>query len=339
MIIKQVDSLKYKIQGKRILLLYARFFGYDVIVRQKLEDLGAEVDLYDARANINVVEKAIKKIIPSYYYRKQRRFHKKIQKRNTLKHYDYIFSNENIAIDILENYRKKFPNSKMILYLDDSIANMKGVEKTFYKYDRVFTFDRNDAQEQSIHFRPLFFSDSYKNKATESNYILEYDICFIGTCHSDRLKILEKIEKNQSYNLKFYFYCYLQSWFMYYYYRINNSEYRRRKKSFFSFKILPTDIVSKKMSVSTAILDIHHPKQTGLTMRTIEALGLGKKIITTNSDIVNYDFYDENNILIIDRNNPQINATFLQNTSNPIPDILYAKYSIIGWINNVFWEW
>lgn len=41
------------VKGKRILLLYARFFGYDVIVKNKLESLGAEVDLYDARANID----------------------------------------------------------------------------------------------------------------------------------------------------------------------------------------------------------------------------------------------------------------------------------------------
>ena len=74
-----METLKRSsVSGKKILLLYARFFGYDIIVKNKLEELGAVVDLYDARANINTVEKAIKKVDPRLYYRKQRKFHKNI---------------------------------------------------------------------------------------------------------------------------------------------------------------------------------------------------------------------------------------------------------------------
>lgn len=47
------------IKGKKILLLYAKFFNYDVIVRDKLLEMGAEVDLFDARAELNVYEKAL----------------------------------------------------------------------------------------------------------------------------------------------------------------------------------------------------------------------------------------------------------------------------------------
>jgi len=57
------------VKGKRILLLYARFFGYDRIVKTQLEKLGAHVDLFDARANISTYEKAILKITPAFYIR------------------------------------------------------------------------------------------------------------------------------------------------------------------------------------------------------------------------------------------------------------------------------
>ena len=44
------------------------------------------------------------------------------------------------------------------------------------------------------------------------------------------------------------------------------------------------DIVSLYKE-SEVILDINHPGQNGLTMRTFEALGAGKKLITTNTEI------------------------------------------------------
>ena len=41
-----------------------------------------------------------------------------------------------------------------------------------------------------------------------------------------------------------------------------------------------------------AVLDIEHPKQVGLTMRTFEVLASGRKLITTNRSIINHEFYD-----------------------------------------------
>ena len=71
--------------------------------------------------------------------------------------------------------------------------------------------------------------------------------------------------------------------------------------------------IAQYCSESRAILDIAHPLQTGLTMRTIEVLfGIGRKLITTNKDIINYDFYNENNILIINRENLEIPKSFFE---------------------------
>ena len=47
---------------------------------------------------------------------------------------------------------------------------------------------------------------------------------------------------------------------------------------------------------SRAVLDIQHFKQTGLTMRTLETFGAGKKLITTNHEVKKYDFYDESRV-------------------------------------------
>ena len=45
-------------------------------------------------------------------------------------------------------------------------------------------------------------------------------------------------------------------------------------------------------------------------MRTFEALSLGIKIVTTNKDIVNYDFYNPQNIFIVEDENTLIPEDF-----------------------------
>jgi hypothetical protein len=65
-------------------------------------------------------------------------------------------------------------------------------------------------------------------------------------------------------------------------------------------------------------------------------MGLQKKLITTNSDIKNYDFYNPNNILIIDIKRPEIPKAFFENEYEKLPEDIYNKYTLSGWIKNVF---
>lgn len=71
-------------------------------------------------------------------------------------------------------------------------------------------------------------------------------------------------------------------------------------------------------------------------MRTIETLGSKKKLITTNTEIENYDFYIPNNICIINRDNPEISESLLRSVYEDLDGELYFKYSLSGWISFVF---
>ena len=76
------------------------------------------------------------------------------------------------------------------------------------------------------------------------------------------------------------------------------------------------------------VIDIESAKQCGLTMRTIEMIGLRKKLITTNKDIVNYDFYHEDNILVVDRNNFVLDEAFIDRPYYHLDEQIYEKYSL-----------
>ena len=67
-----------------------------------------------------------------------------------------------------------------------------------------------------------------------------------------------------------------------------------------------------------------------------EALGYRKKIITNNHDIVNYDFYDKNNIWVVSETNYEIPTTFFETEYVPIVEEILNKYMLSNWISVVF---
>lgn len=75
--------------------------------------------------------------------------------------------------------------------------------------------------------------------------------------------------------------------------------------------------------------------QRGLTMRTFETMGSHKKLITTNAQVRDYDFFNEDNVCVVDRAAPQIPSAFLKSPFVPISPELYRRYSIEAWVDEV----
>jgi hypothetical protein len=115
-----------------------------------------------------------------------------------------------------------------------------------------------------------------------------------------------------------------------------NRGFKGINKNYFHYKPINYNEYMEIIDKSKAIIDTEAPKQTGLTMRTFEVLGKEKKLIMTNINIMEYDFYNAANILVIDRNNPVIDDDFLNKTYKPLSPNLYYKYSIDGWLEDIF---
>lgn len=87
------------------------------------------------------------------------------------------------------------------------------------------------------------------------------------------------------------------------------------------------------VSQSRAILDISNPGQDGLTMRVMEALFFHKKLITTNEDIVNYDFYRPENICVLNILNINIPEEFFKIDYIDIPEETLNGYDMDSWVD------
>jgi hypothetical protein len=322
--------------GKKVLLLAPAFFNYEAVIKQNIEKLGAVVYYYDERSIKSTLSKALLKTCPTIFNIQSYFYFNKIISKHAGSVFDYILiiKCDMISEKILVKFKKAFPNAKLCLHLWDSERNIPNITKKIQYFNHITSFDRNDCiANNKIQFRPLFFSESI-NSHPANEY--QFDIVFCGTIHSDRFNIIKIIEKQcNELQLKFYKFPYLQSLFMYYYYRLFNNSFRGTTSEDFSFKKRnQKDIYSIEMS-SQIILDIQHPKQSGLTMRTIEILGMRKKLITTNIDIANYDFYDSSNIHIIDRKDPKIDKKFLAVPYKDLPESVYDYYYIDQWILDV----
>lgn len=328
------------IRGKKILFFAPSFFGYEYKIKSKLEDMDATVDYYDVRSIKSAKARAWLKIFPNAFTRRTRKYYHEILESNHDKDYDYVFivKCDMITTSILQQMKDTYKNARFCLYLWDSVSNIPGISKKFRYFDKIMSFDRIDSNNyEEIFFRPLFYLDEYRrDDNVYDSEDKEIDISFLGTIHSDRYAIIKKVNMIcKQNNLIFYTFKYLQSKFVYYIFKALKTEFRDTKIDDFSFKKMDVKEISRIVSKTKAILDIEHPNQTGLTMRTLEMIGMKKKIITTNKDIVNYDFYNPNNILVLSRDNIQIPKHFIDSEYEALDSLIYDKYSIESWINEI----
>lgn len=86
------------------------------------------------------------------------------------------------------------------------------------------------------------------------------------------------------------------------------------------------------------MLDIEHPRQSGITTRPIEMLPMQKKVITTNQTVKSFDFYNENNFCIIDCDHLNIDNDFWELPYIPADKSVIERYSPMQFIKTIFQE-
>ena len=328
------------LNGKTVLLLAPKFFGYEIEIKKELENFGAKVIYFDERPKNDFFTKVFIRLnLKSFISKKIDDYYKNIIEVTKCENVNYLFlvAPETIDLKIIEKIKQNHKNIQIFTYFWDSIKNKRTALNYLHISDKYFSFDSNDIKvDNKIEFLPLFYIKDYENILNEREDIL-YDICFIGTIHSDRYKIIKQIEDQvRSIGLQTYFYFYSPSKILFFFQKLFKKDFKDIKWEDVSFKSLNKLDVINIIKKSKTIIDIQHPLQTGLTMRTIEMLGANKKILTTNKDIINYDFFIKDNILVLDRNEIEINAEFFDKKYFKIEEGLYKKYSLSNWLKTIF---
>ena len=321
---------------QRLLFVGPKTFGYEVRIVKALKAMDYDVYFLSDTYFDSKALKAFLRVFPrsggfllsfffrSYLNRFSEGFFSKI----------LVIRGEGLSERTLSYIQDRFSDAKMILYLWDSFRNIRGIKAKLLYFDAIYSFDSDDCSNQGgLMFRPLFYLEEYMC-GPEFSIDRNESIFFIGTLHSNRTKILSKIiQENKKLDFDYYLYCRTPLEYCFHY--ITDRNLRGLDQKRIIFKPMAACEVRKKLFISKYVLDMQHPSNSGLTIRTFESLAAGAKLITFNHHIKDYDFYNEHLVHVVNFDDFSIDAKFLHSDGNPISQGFYLKYSILSFLKYI----
>jgi len=235
--------------------------------------------------------------------------------KNTIILYDTPLNFNNV-----EYIRKKYNKCKIIFWYWNIVRDPEILEKVRKNVDYIFTFDKEESLKYDLKFSPQFYWRRSEIPVINGE---NTEVYFIGK-DKGRFKKLSILEKEfqklrVSYNIKVM--------------RDKNIKYPNNTNLLITKNITYQEVLSD-IKKSNVLLELNQSLQSGLTIRALEALFLGKKLITDNKKILEYDFYNKNNIYVLDEN-LKIDEEFFKTKLEKINTKIIKKYSAETWLDNL----
>lgn len=332
------------LNNKKIILIGTAYFGYYKEIEQAIQKQGGLVTTfvdspYD-HYGINSLKKGyVRRKSMSYLCRKYTQY---ITEQTKDLRADYVFivrGGDMLNDHVLSALKQTQPGARFVLYQWDSVKNFNYLPFVSY-FDSISSFDPKDCREYNFNYVQLFALNSFY-KVREQNTPKDIDITLLGFYHSNRLTISQAVAQwcgRQGLNYFVRLFMPL-SGFIIQQVKTNikgiGATITQWSKKYpgITFKSVPREAWLQLLGRSRFILDLPHVDQSGMTMRTFEALAAGCHLITTNRTIINEPFYDPEAITVLDVD--QLN-TFRLPAKTAMLDFRY--YSIDNWIKRVLFN-
>lgn len=199
---------------------------------------------------------------------------------------DYVIVMTNVSskkfrIEYLQAL-KDYSNIHLVLVAVDSFVDQFLCPLDIIKnvqFDLVYSFDRDDCEKYG-----MIHSQSQYSKVDEIEpYKESYDLFFVGRA-KNRLKLIKDIAlKANNQNLKCGFFLL----------DVPKREREHIDGVTYIDRVMPYSAVLPMIMSSKCLLDIVQQGQTGYTMRVYESIFYNKKLITNNSTILGFSYYQK----------------------------------------------
>lgn len=222
------------------------------------------------------------------------------------------------TIDVLNNSMK---NKKKWLRQDEDF-----ISKITPHFDKIYSFDFDDCKKYHFiylnQFLPFSLSEMKKIRENIFDNNTVKKCFFIGEYWKNRVEVINKLAPILQLN------NYETDFNLINYEGLNKANATIEQSKYYTLgkKISYFDNI-EKVKQSDIILEIVQIGQTGVTLRAIEAILFNKKLITTNKSIKEYDFYNANQIFILDDQNDQDIINFLHTRFTPVSLNILYQYS------------
>jgi len=279
----------------KTLFIGPRFYSYHKAIINEISK-SSDVIFYSEVPYGGKFYFGVKRFFPSKTNFLQRRYAEKLF--NVIKTHCinqlFIIRGYGIDANLLKCVKLYNPNITIINCQWDAIANNPNGYNLSQWADRNYTFDIKDAEAYNWNYLPLFYNWEKLNNSHVS-IKKDIDILFVGAYHSNRsfkIKELNKYCIKNNINFKYYiyvpFYTYIRDFLFTHSISFKDIKFRTLNRT--KYILL--------LQRSKSVLDIQYCNQSGLTIRTIEALSIGTKVITTNPNILESECYNKNNVFI-----------------------------------------
>lgn len=246
--------------------------------------------------------------------------------------YDVIFviRGEYLSEESLTYLRQHNPEAKFVLYLWDAWQNHNNKDILKHFFDTIYSFDYLDCQKHGFNLRPLFYIETFNHSFCSKRDI---NICFVGGHHSDRLHLLTKLKELCRQNQRQYVFRLLVGRFDYFKYILLRN--KKEIKDIITCSFIRYNQYLNLLDHSIAVIDIPNEYQSGLTIRTIEALSRGTKVVTTSKFVKYYNNIPNSLVMVI---NPESfdEKKLIDFISSPSNEVIGDYFSLRSFINEIF---
>lgn len=267
---------------RKIVIIGPKFFGYsEAVVETLKEEHSIEAKFIDERGGTNFFTKALYR---SVFLREIFKF--LISKRRKKIYSDIANFGPTDIVFISPEYMclKDFDylsklNARVSLYMWDSFANKPAALPYLECFDNCMSFDWDDAKKYDLEILNLFAEKMFFGPQ-RSFYGRKYDVCFVGTLHSNRIKYLADLQNiSKRLGLTVFLHGFYGNFF--YYLKARLFELRNHIKVG-TWNSLSKAETAELFKDTRVVVDITHPNQRGLTSRTFEALSAETRLLTNN---------------------------------------------------------
>lgn len=320
---------------KKMLFIAPAFFGYWRKIKEELEHREFEVYYINQSLTTQGIikrcidryggEKIRSKMSFDYYVTEMKKIPDNID-------YVFVIKGDSLNESILRMVKMKYYNAVFIMYQWDSSVNSPNMVGIAGFFDKIYTFDRRDAERYSWEYRPLFYDSSDCHRVEK-----DYDLSFICTLKFRRGKVYKQLKRmSLEKGIRFFSYLYID-FRTYVKRRILNKDlnYTSIPLKEISFKSMTLEETAKIYDRSKIVVDFTTSSQTGLSMRTIECLGHNCKMITNNSNVKLEKFYCKDNVFLYSDDDLEIPTSFLTSPYKELDDNILKYYSLHGWLDTI----
>lgn len=292
-----------------ILILKDNYNSFEQYYLDKLNECGVDAEFYYTSSSM------LRKVFTHYALPFESLWYGGWK--NNLDTYDCIIVFDSLHSANLLKYIRKRYRKRLIFWHWNPIKKDKDIailEET-NKICEHWTFNPNDAKKYGMNLNNQFFF--YQNQEDVSK---EEAVFFVGTDKGRYEKIVTISDnlKNTGMVIDFH---------------VISMDYNDTRK-YVEKTYMEYDEVISHIRKSKAVVEIVQDGQNGLTARALEAMFFETKLITSNKEIRNFNFYNSRNIFIIGEDNNDSLDTFLHMPFESIDRKKLYPYDANGWINN-----